>query len=141
MRPGKPVAFGRLRAGRSRRIVPVLGLPGNPVSSMITFEVFARPAIARISGHSRWERLRLWVILGEPLEKPAGLRLFARARLGPGTAHAPAVFRASLAGAQGSHVLSAVARCDAILVVPEQVRSLQAGSLVEAWWLGSEWGG
>ncbi|MFO7259899.1 MAG: molybdopterin molybdotransferase MoeA [bacterium] len=123
MRPGSPFSFGRL--GRT----PVFGLPGNPVSALVTFEVFVRPALRRMAGrrdvHSRTIRVRL----GERVESKAGLVHFLRARL---ELDGPAGYVARLTGAQGSGILSSMAEADALLVIPEDVERLAEGEDVVA---------
>lgn len=112
MRPGKPFTFGLW--GNAA----VFGLPGNPVSALVTFELFVRPALRARAGLAGDGRARLWVRLGAPVEKPADLAVFLRVRLapppdGPGLpwAHALASQRsgdhASLAGADALAVLPA----------------------------------
>jgi len=118
MRPGSPFSFGRL--GRTL----VFGLPGNPVSALVTFEVLVRPALRRIAGrrdvHSRTIRVRV----AEPIESKAGLVHFLRVRLEPDGA---AGLAARLTGAQGSGIMSSMAAADALLVVPETVERLAEG--------------
>ena len=75
MRPGKPVAFGRWGA------MPVFGLPGNPASALVTFELFVRPALRRLAGLRGSGRLHLPARLGAAAEKPAELAVFLRCRL------------------------------------------------------------
>ena len=122
MRPGKPLLIGRL--GRT----PFIGLPGNPVSSSVTFELFARPAILRLQGARDPHRRRFRVRLGETMTKPAGLETFARVRLEPGD-DLPI---ASSSGGQGSHMLSSLTTADALAVLPAEPESVAAGTVVEA---------
>lgn len=123
IRPGSPFSFGRLRSG-----MPVFGLPGNPVSALVTFEIFVRPALRRMMGrrdvHSPLVRVR---VDGDAPSK-AGLTHFLRVRLrgaSDGTVHA------SLTGAQGSGIISSMAAADALLIVPENRDGLRDGEL--AW--------
>src|SRR5262249_22882362 len=76
IRPGRPLAFGELHAGARR--VPIFGLPGNPVSALLTFELFVRPALLRMSGRSKLQRPRAKALLLDDVEKPKGLRFFGR---------------------------------------------------------------
>ena len=118
MRPGSPFSFGRF--GR----MLVFGLPGNPVSALVTFEVLVRPALRRMAGrrdvHSRTIRVRV----AEPIESKAGLAHFLRVRLEPDGAGGLA---ARLTGGQGSGIMSSMAEADALLVVPEAVERLAEG--------------
>ena len=123
MRPGKPLLIGR--AGS----VPFIGLPGNPVSSSVTFELFARPAILKLQGAAEVNRRRLRVRLGEDLEKPAGLETFSRARLVTSDDGVPVALSS---GGQGSHMLSALVAADVLLVLPAEPGSMACGTVVEA---------
>jgi molybdopterin molybdotransferase len=123
MRPGKPLLIGRAGA------VPFIGLPGNPVSSSVTFELFARPAILRLQGASEVHRRRLRVRLGEDMPKPAGLETYARGRLVETDADLPL---ARSSGGQGSHMLRALVAAEVLLVLPSEPSSVPSGSVVEA---------
>ena len=119
IRPGSPFSFGRLRSG-----VPVFGLPGNPVSALVTFEIFVRPAIRRMMGradvHSPLVRVR---VDGDAPSK-GGLVHFLRVRLHTA---ADGVVHARLTGAQGSGIISSMAEADALLIVPEDRDGLRDG--------------
>jgi molybdopterin molybdotransferase len=121
MRPGKPLAFGTYRG------VPYLGLPGNPVSAMVSFEVFGRPAILKMAGRRDLRRPTVQALVTEPLRSD-GRESYLRAVV---TREAPA-YVARLSGGQGSHQMSALARANALLVVPEGVREVAAGSILTA---------
>ena len=84
MRPGSPVSFGRLGG------LPVFGLPGNPVSALVTFEVLVRPALRRMQGRTAVHPPTIRVRAAEPIPGRPGLTHFLRARLEPGPT-APAV--------------------------------------------------
>jgi molybdopterin molybdotransferase len=145
VQPGKPFAFGLAEAtGRRRDGRPVLlfGLPGNPVSSLVTFELFVRPALRRMAGHRDASLLRPAdrAVLGERVSKSHGRRAYVRVRAerdGRGTTvrDERGRVRVRLAGSQGSHVLSAIAGADALAVIPEAHDELPAGAEVELWWL------
>lgn len=122
MQPGKPLAFGAIDG------TPVIGLPGNPVSSLVAFELFVRPAIRRLQGHSRLERPRIKVRLAGDFDKKGDRRQFVRARV-----HAEdGAFEATLTGPQGSHVLTSVARGNALLDLAPGPRRYAAGEWVPA---------
>jgi molybdopterin molybdotransferase len=123
VRPGKPLAVGRV-LGK-----PFIGLPGNPVSALVGFEVFVLPALLAMGGRGDWQRPSVTAELTEPLDTPMSLRTFARARLearpdGPPLAH-PAL-------GQGSHQVSWLARSNGLLDIPEDVAGLPTGASVVA---------
>jgi molybdopterin molybdotransferase len=151
VQPGKPFAFGTTRsggpAGRPDRGRPVLlfGLPGNPVSTFVTFELFVRPAILALLGRRDGTRpIDRGVLLDEARTSP-GRRAFLRVtaeRDSRGSVARDEAGRAELRlsrgpGGQGSHVLSALAAADALAVIPEDVETHRAGDPVEVWWLDS----
>ena len=121
MKPGKPMAFGTIRG------VPLLGLPGNPVAAMISFELFARPAILKMLGHTRWEWPSVTARLRETIERKDGRRHYLRVRLLQGENG----LEAELTGDQGSGILSSMVAAQGLAVIPEHVRHLPAGSLVQ----------
>jgi molybdopterin molybdotransferase len=123
MRPGAPMAFGTLRG------IPWLGFSGNPVSAMVSFEVFGRPAIRKMLGHTKLHRTLIDVRLAENVETAAPLTHFLRASISRGSDGA---FGARLAGSQSSAVLSAMARANALLVVPADHRSNPVGTMLRA---------
>lgn len=128
VQPGKPLAFGRARAeGRDAEVL-MFGLPGNPVSSFVTFELFVRPVLRRLAGHSDLSgRQVVRATLAEPVSKSPGRRAFLRVLLETGKDG----LVASLAGGQDSHVLSALAAANGLAIVSEDDDSLPAGSEVE----------
>jgi molybdopterin molybdotransferase len=126
MRPGGPLAAGTLPAPDGR-VVPWLGLPGNPVSTMVTFALFARPLLARLLGDARPFPRTIAARLAEPVRAPAALAHYLRATLA--TADDGAL-EARLSGPQGSGLLTSMALADALLVVPEAVNALATGDTV-----------
>jgi len=125
MKPGKPLAFGKLR-GNGREI-PHLGLPGYPVSSMVVFEVLARPALFKMMGRHHLDKPSLWVIAEHDIVNKDGRRLFARATV---TRRHEQYF-VKLAGPQLSGVLSTLAQANALAIVPENISKVKAGDKVE----------
>jgi molybdopterin molybdotransferase len=123
MQPGMPQAFG-LAAG-----TPLYGLPGNPVSCFVVFELLVRPALRRLAGHDdqRLDRPRVVARLGEPVRSPAGKVSFLRVRLRVGDEG----LEARLTGAQGSGVLSSCVAADGLAVVPSGVTELAGGAAVQ----------
>ncbi len=142
VQPGKPFAFGRADADTAGREAPVLlfGLPGNPVSAFVTFELFVRPVIRRLAGHARLHRPADRAVLEDPVRKSVGRRGYQRvtARRAPDGSplrDGKGRVRVRLAGGQGSHVMSALAAADGLAVVPEPLERIEAGSEVELRWL------
>ena len=143
VQPGKPFAFGTAERPGGGPPVLILGLPGNPVSSAVTFELFVRPAIRRMSGRHDLLRPVDRAVLEEPVSKSEGRRAFIRVIAERDADGAPirddeGRVRVRLAGGatgQGSHVISALALADALAIVPEDVPGLPAGAGVALWWL------
>jgi molybdopterin molybdotransferase len=123
MRPGKPVLTGTIGDAT------FIGLPGNPVSSSVTFELFARPVIRRMQGAQELHRRRIQVRLGEDIGKAPGLETYARAVLHRVDADLPSAFSS---GDQGSSMLQSLTRADCLLVLPAAAEVVTAGSVVEA---------
>jgi molybdopterin molybdotransferase len=141
VQPGKPFAFGTSepRASDGRR-VPMFGLPGNPVSALVTFGLFVRPALDRLSGLAWPEVDADRAITEERLQKAAGRRGFLRVTVlrdehGAPVRDAAGRLRVRQSGHQGSHVLSAMAVADALAIVPEAFDRLDPGAEVEIRWL------
>ncbi len=122
MRPGKPLAFGSFRG------IHFMGLPGNPVSAFVTYEVFARAALQKLSGELFSERPSLRVKLSEPIESD-GRESYLRGIVDFKTGSA------QLAGHQGSGNLFSLVQANALLIIPAGVKSAPAGQEVEAWLL------
>ena len=125
MRPGAPVGFGLL-GGK-----PWIGLPGNPVSAMVTFELFVRPAMRRLLGHRLPFRRTVPVYVGEPIKLGPKLRHFLRAVVQP-EGSAGGALAARLTGPQGSGILTSMARANALLIVPEDRPTVAAGETLAA---------
>jgi molybdopterin molybdotransferase len=122
MRPGKPLAFGRY-AG-----IPFFGLPGNPVSAFVGFEVFVRPALEKLSGQEVRSRPSKKATLAEPVESD-GRESYLRAVVNRENGR----LVARLAGSQSSGNIFSLVRANALLIVPSGVKSLLANSEVEIW--------
>jgi molybdopterin molybdotransferase len=130
MRPAKPLAFGLLR-GPGDRQVPHLGLPGNPVSALVAFEAFARPAILKMLGKARLGKPTIEAVLEDPLHNNDGRRVYARVTV----ARRDGVFYARTTGAQGSNLLTSMAKAQGLAICPEDVPGIQAGQQVQVWML------
>ncbi len=136
MKPGKPLAFGVIKkaAGRRKRKVPHLGLPGNPVSSMITFEQFARPAILKMMGKKILVKPVIRAIIEDDIVNTDGRRLFARVMV----TKRGGQYHASLTGPQGSGILTSMAKANGLAIIPESSQGVKAGDMVEVQML--DWG-
>lgn len=120
MRPGMPQVAGEVRG------VPVIGVPGNPVSAFVSFEVFVRPIIRRLQGRDDLDRPRIVARLEEPVRSSAHRRTYVRVRLRPG----PDGWLARPTGAQGSHLISSLLGADGLAEIPEEVTVAEAGTTV-----------
>lgn len=123
IRPGGPIGTGEVRG------VPWLGLPGNPVSTLVTATLFARPLLRALGGHAHRALPVVPVTMLDRAETPAPLTYFLRVRVAAGADGAPT---ARLAGAQGSHLLRSVAEANALLMVPEAVAEVVPGAVLPA---------
>jgi len=121
MKPGKPLAFGHVRG------VPMLGLPGNPVSSMISFELFGRPSIKKMMQQYPEERTMVTAFMEEGYKKTDDRRHFVRVKLHRSNGK----FFARLTGEQGSGILTSLMHADGIAIVPEDKPALEPGDEVK----------
>ena len=126
MRPAKPLAFGILNAERGRK-VPLLGLPGNPVSALVAFEQFGRAAIRRMLGKPDAPKPTVTAVLDDPIHNGDSRRVYARAII----RRENGVYRASLTGDQGSNLLTSMARANGLAICPEDIPVKQAGETVQ----------
>ena len=122
MRPGAPVGFALLGQ------VPWIGLPGNPVSTMVTFELLVRPAIRKMSGHALPFRRSVPVRLTEAVSVKPRLQHFLRGVITEG----PSGPLARLTGPQGSGILTSMALANALLIIPEGQLETPAGATIQA---------
>ncbi len=126
IRPGKPIAFGHWNK------TLFFGLPGNPVSSLVTFELFVRPALRCMLGAPQVSRTAVQATLMQAASHEPGRRSFLRGRV----TLTDGQWQAHVNTRQGSHQLSALPRANALLVVPEDVSSVPAGASITALLLG-----
>jgi molybdopterin molybdotransferase len=120
MRPGQPLAFGTIEGK------PTFGLPGNPVSSMVSFEQFVRPSLLRMMGHRRLFRPVVDASLKEEISKKPGRRHFVRARLSlEGNRYV-----VTTTGPQGSGILNSMVEANGLIIVPEETTEIKAGETV-----------
>jgi molybdopterin molybdotransferase len=123
MRPGAPLAFGMLND------VPWLGLSGNPVSAMVSFELFVRPALRKMQGHAALFRRTVTVTLEEDVKIGAKLTHFLRAHV---TRKEDGTLTARLTGLQSSGALTSMAKANALLIVPETAPKVEKGAQLKA---------
>lgn len=133
MKPGKPLAFGQIQAEVSGdlRTVPILGMPGNPVSVMVSFEVFARPAILTMLGVTDLSKPTVEAVLENEIRSKDERRHYVRVHVqedGGG-------YRASLTGQQGSGILNSMVKANGLAIIPEDWAHVPAGSRVRVMFL------
>lgn len=134
MQPGMPQGFGTI-PGPGDDITPIFTLPGNPVSSYVSFQLFVRPALRKMQGLDPGPLPTVRATLTGPLRSPGGRRSFIRARL----EYTGSGYTATPVGGQGSHQLAALAAADCLVVVPEWVAKMGEGDDVDVMKLpGSE---
>ena len=125
MRPAKPLAFGML-SGDGGRQVPLLGLPGNPVSSLVAFEQLGRPALYKMMGRGDFERPTVQAVLEEPIHNYDARRVYARAIV----TKRNGTYFARLTGEQSSNVLTSMSRANGLAICPEDDPIKEAGEVV-----------
>jgi len=126
MKPGKPLAFGMFKRSDGKQI-PHLGLPGNPVSSMITFEVFARPAILKMMGRSNLVKSNITAVMEDSVGNKDGRRIFARVVV----TRRDGKYFAHITGPQGSGILSSMTKANGLAIIPENTKEVKPGAPVE----------
>lgn len=124
MRPGKPLAFGRVQIGG--RETPLLGLPGNPVASLVAFEQFARPAVLKMLGKADLAKPVVPAISESGVDNPSACRLFVRVSV----VEQDGRYRARVTGPQGSGILTSLTQANGLMVVPEDTRAVEPGDTV-----------
>lgn len=127
MRPGKPLAFGAFTAADGRT-VPHLGLPGNPVSSMVSFELFGRPAIFTMLGRTDWERPVVRATVRQRVLNTDPRRFYGRCFVTRGE---DGRWYADLTGPQGSNILTSMSAANGLTVIPESVEVVDAGEEID----------
>jgi len=120
MRPGQPLAFGMIGSK------PVFGLPGNPVSAMVSFEQFVRPSIRKMSGHTRLFRPVLEAVALEAVSAKQGRKYFVRCRV----CFKEGRYVATTTGEQGSGILMSMAKANGLIIIPEEKKEVKAGESV-----------
>lgn len=136
-KPGKPLAFGMINAlGGEDGIkkIPLFGLAGNPVSAMLNFELFVRPAMLKMMGHQKLAKPVIEATIEEPIVNTDGRRIFARAIV---RKHDGKYF-ARLTGPQGSGILTSMTLANGLVIVPEDTPGVEEGDSVQVIML--DWG-
>ncbi len=130
MKPGKPLAFGVIKgksASGEAKDIPHLGLPGNPVSSMITFEMFARPAMFKMMGRRHMTKPTVTAVVEDAVANSDGRRVYTRVIVHKRQGK----YYARLTGPQGSGVLTSMARANGLMIIPDDREKLAPGDEVE----------
>jgi molybdopterin molybdotransferase len=136
-KPGKPLAFGMIPAlveGGGVKKIPLFGLAGNPVSAMINFELFARPAMLKMMGHKKLDKPVIEAIMEEPIKNTDGRRIFARAVV----QKRGGKYFARLTGPQGSGILTSMTLANGLVIVSEDKPGVKKGDSVPVIML--DWG-
>lgn len=131
MKPGEHLALGVLKTPSGRR-VPHLGLPGNPVAAMVTFELFARPAILKMMGNKDTMRPTIHCIMEDSVNNKYGRRIFSRVRV----VERDGQWFARLIGPQGSGILTSMAQANGLAIISEDIRRVREGDMVPVMLLG-----
>ena len=126
MRPAKPLAFGIIH-GPGGKQIPQLGLPGNPVSAMVAFEEFARPAILKMQGKTRLAKPFIEAVLEGPVHNADGRRVFARVEV----SRRDGAYYARPTGPQGSNILTSMAKANGLAICSEDVPVMETGQTVK----------
>ena len=128
MKPGKPLAFGTIKSqSGDTKLIPHLGLPGNPVSSMVTFELFARPAILKMMGKKVFTKPAVDAVLEDSIKNNDGRRVYTRAIVEKRGGQ----YFARLTGAQGSGILTSMNLANGLVIVPEDKAEIKPGETVQ----------
>lgn len=133
MKPGKPLAFGIIstEVNGQKQSVPVLGMPGNPVSAMVSFELFVRSAILKMSGFSEYSISTIDVIMDDPIPSKDERRHYVRVSI----TECNGEYHAKLTGEQGSGILNSMVTANGLAIISENMSSTATGIQVKAFWL------
>ena len=130
VKPGKPLAFGKIKGvGRNGapRTIPHLGLPGNSVSCMVSFELFVRPALLKMMGKKNIEKPMVQAVLENDVQNNAGRRVYDRAVV----ERRNGSYYARLTGPQGSGILSSMSLANGLVIIPEEKKVVKKGEIVD----------
>ena len=135
MKPGKPLAFGTIESldkdGVARKI-PHLGLPGNPVSCMVTGELFLRPAILKMLGRKNLARPTVEAVMEDAKDSPTRTRVFNRAIVSKRGGR----YYARLTGPQGTGILTSMSKANGLAIIPEDKEKVAKGDVLQVMMLG-----
>ena len=126
MKPAKPIAFGWINKSKNEKL-PLLGLPGNPVSAMVAFEQFVRPSILKLKGYTKLDKPFVHAILKNSIKNEDGRRMYVRVLVKKEGVD----YYAEATGNQGSHVLTSMAQANGLAVCPENVLEIKSGQKIE----------
>jgi molybdopterin molybdotransferase len=126
VKPGKPLAFGKIK-GKGNKSVPHLGLPGNAVSCMVSFELFVRPALLKMMGKKNFAKPTVEAIMEDTVNNDAGRRLYDRAIIERRNGH----YYARLTGPQGSGMLTSMSLANGLVLIPEDRKKVNKGETVQ----------
>lgn len=126
MRPAKPLAFGLLNTSNMSK-VPHIGLPGNPVSAMVAFEEFCRPAILKMLGQDTFARKHVTAILEDSITNSDGRRVYSRVIVSSRDGR----YYAKLTGPQGSNLLTSMVKANGLAICPESTQEMRPGEKAE----------
>ena len=126
MKPAKPIAFGWINKSKNEKL-PLLGLPGNPVSAMVAFEQFVRPSILKLKGYTKLDKPFVHAILKNSIKNKDGRRMYVRVLVKKEGVD----YYAEATGNQGSHVLTSMAKANGLAVCPENVLEIKSGQKIE----------
>ncbi len=129
MKPGKPLAFGVISKTEKGEVkeVPHLGLPGNPVSAMVSFEQFARPAILKMMDKKNSAKPSIQAVIQDSIKNTDNRRIFTRVTV----TKRGSQYHARLAGEQGSGILTSVVKSNGLAIVSENVNEVKPGDIVQ----------
>jgi molybdopterin molybdotransferase len=131
VKPGKPLAFGKLKGiskNNIARSIPHLGLPGNPVSCMVNFELFVRPALFKMLGKKNFTKPAVEAIMEDSVKNNEGRRIYDRAIV----ERRDGQYYARLTGPQGSGILTSMSRANGLVIIPEDKKEVNKGEVVQA---------
>lgn len=131
IKPGKPLAFGRLKGvgkNGTAKGIPHLGLAGNPVSCMVNFELFARPALLKMMGKKNFTKPAVEAIMEDSVKNTEGRRIYDRAIV----ERRDGRYYARLTGPQGSGILTSMSRANGLVIIPEDKKEVIKGEVVQA---------
>jgi molybdopterin molybdotransferase len=126
-KPGKPVIFGLLKGQNKAKSIPFFGLAGNPVSAMVNFELFVRPAILKMMGRKSLVKPTVRAVVEDAIENTDGRRVFTRVMV----ENRGGRYFARLTGPQGSGILTSMALANGLAIVPEDKPGVKPGEVVE----------